>query len=188
MEAQEIAEKWGLKKNSYILFLGRIVPEKGIWYLIEAYKELKTDKKLVIAGGASDTDEFVQELKRLNVENVIFTGFILGRTLHELYSNCYVYCLPSELEGMPLSLLEAMSYGNCCVVSNIAECSDVVEDKAVVTKMGNVADLREKLQMLCDDESLVEKYKNEAAEFILKKYGWADVVERTLKLYTQGER
>ena len=62
---------------------------------------------------------------------IIFTGFVQGKELDELYSNAYVYTLPSDLEGMPLSLLEAMSYGNCCLVSDIDECASVVEDKAL---------------------------------------------------------
>lgn len=183
VEADEIKKSLGLEKDEYILFLGRIVPEKGLRYLIEAYKGLKTDKKLVIAGGASDTDEFVRELKSIGGDDVIFTGYVSGRVLDELYSNCYMYCLPSNLEGMPLSLLEAMSYGNCCVVSDIDECASVVEDKAVVMKKGDVSDLREKLQMLCDDEELVRKYKSQAAEFIVGKYSWNDVVEKTMDLY-----
>lgn len=183
--ADEIERRWGMKKDSYILFLGRIVPEKGLRYLVEAYKGLNTDKKLVIAGGASDTDEFVKELKRIGGNEVIYTGFVSDRTLDELYSNCYIYCLPSDLEGMPLSLLEAMSYGDCCVVSDIDECASVVEDKAVIMKKSDVADLREKLQMLCDEPETVQKYKDEAAEFILRKYGWDDVVERTLKEYVK---
>ena len=181
VEADEIKQRWGLEKDGYILFLGRIVPEKGIKYLVEAYKRVKTDKKLVIAGGASDTDKFLQELKTMVGDNVIFTGFVSGRTLDELYSNAYIYCLPSDLEGMPLSLLEAMSYGNCCVVSDIDECASVIEDKAIVMKKGNVSDLREKLQLLCGDRGLVEKYKSEAAEFIVRKYSWDDVVERTIE-------
>lgn len=81
--------------------------------------------------------------------------------LEEIYSNAYVYVLPSKLEGMPLSLLEAMSYGNCVIGSDIAEIADVVEDKAILFKKANVEDLKEKLQMVCDDVGLVEKYKSE---------------------------
>lgn len=182
-EAKEIKEKFGLIKDSYILFLGRIVPEKGLRYLVEAYKGLNTDKKLVIAGGSSDTDEFTEELKRMAGDNVIFTGFVSGRLHEELYSNAYVYVLPSDLEGMPLSLLEAMSYGNCCVVSDIEECTEVVEDKAVMFRKGDVAELQEKLQALCDDAEAVARYKSEAAEFICRKYSWDDVSEKTVKLY-----
>lgn len=183
--AEIISEKFGLKKDSYILFLGRLVPEKGIRYLIEAFKQVKTDKKLVIAGGTSDTESFAEELKKLAKDDkrIIFTGFVQGAILDELYSNAYIYTLPSDLEGMPLSLLEAMSYGNCCLVSDIAECVEVVEDKAFVFKKSNVKDLQEKLQIACNDSKKVMEIKEEAADFICGKYNWDDVVEKTEKLY-----
>lgn len=142
-KAELITDKFGLTKDSYILFLGRLVPEKGIRYLVEAFKNVKTEKKLVIAGGSSDTDSFMKELKELAKDDkrIIFTGFVQGQMLEELYSNAYIYTLPSDLEGMPLSLLEAMSYGNCCLVSDIQECTEVVEDKALIFKKSNVQDL-----------------------------------------------
>ena len=184
-EVKEIREKWGIEKDGYILYLGRIVPEKGERYLVEAFKNIKTDKKLVIAGGSSDTDEFMNELKAMAKEDerIIFTGFIQGRALEELYSNSYVYCLPSDLEGMPLSLLEAMSYGNCCLTSDIPECAEVVEDKAIMFKKSDVEDLKEKLQYVCDNPDAVKKLKNGVADFICQKYNWCDVVERTMQLY-----
>ncbi|WP_288230174.1 glycosyltransferase family 4 protein [uncultured Faecalicoccus sp.] len=184
-ETKLIKEKYGLDKDSYILFLGRLVPEKGIPYLIEAFKQIETDKKLVIAGGSSDTDEFLLYLKKLTKDDrrIIFTGFVQGQLLEELYINAYLYALPSDLEGMPLSLLEAMSYGNCCVVSDIAECTDVVEDKAVAFQKSNVKQLKEKLQDLCDYPEKVQSYKNSASDFICQKYNWDDVVKKTMELY-----
>lgn len=184
-EADLITKKFGLTKDSYILFLGRLVPEKGVRYLIKAYKYVNTDKKLVVAGGSSDTNAFMQELKELakGDDRIIFTGFIQGQMLDELYSNAYVYCLPSDLEGMPLSLLEAMSYGNCCLISDIAECAEVVEDKALVFKKSDVKDLKEKLQFVCNHPEKVKKLKTVAADFICRKYSWDDVVKQTLKLY-----
>lgn len=186
-QADLIQNKYGLKKDSYILYLGRIVPEKGLRYLIQAFKQVETDKKLVIAGGSSDTDEFMLELKSIaqDDERIIFTGFVQGQTLEELYSNAYIYTLPSDLEGMPLSLLEAMSYGNCCVVSNISECTEVVQDKAVVFEKSSVLDLKDKLQNLCNDVDLTNTYKKNASEYICNRYNWNDVVKRTLELYQQ---
>lgn len=180
-----IRDKFGLEKDSYILFLGRLVPEKGIQYLIEAFKEVHTDKKLVIAGGSSDTDEFANELRERasGDERIIFTGFVQGQLLDELYSNAYFYTLPSDLEGMPLSLLEAMSYGNCCLVSDIEECASVVEDRAVTFRKSDVADLKNKLQMLCDNTKLIFDYKEQAADFIFSKYDWDMVTEKTIELY-----
>ena len=184
-EADLIRKKYGLEKDGYILFLARLVPEKGLNYLIQAYRKVQTDKKLVIAGGTSDTDQFVKELKALAAgdDRILFTGFVRGQMLEELYSNAYLYTLPSDLEGMPLSLLEAMSYGNCCLVSDIAECTEVVEDKAMVFRRGDVEDLKEKLQTACNEETIVENYKRDVAEFICGKYNWNEVVEETVRLY-----
>lgn len=184
-EAKKIKERFGLEKDSYFLFLGRIVPEKGIHYLINAFKAVETDKKLVIAGGASDTDSYEHELidTAKSDNRVIFTGFVQGELLDELYSNAYVYVLPSDLEGMPLSLLEAMSYGNCCLVSDIPECTEVVEDKAMIFRKSDEKDLEVKLQEACDYENKVNAYKNQSSDFICNKYNWDNVVKETLKLY-----
>lgn len=184
-DADLITKSFNLKKDSYILFLGRLVPEKGIKYLIEAYNGLDTDKKLVIAGGSSDTAEFEKELKSLSqgIPNIIFTGFVQGKPLKELLSNAYIYVLPSDLEGMPLSLLEAMSYGNCCLTSDIPECSAVTGDYGITFKKSDALDLKNKLQALCDDPSRVGEFKSKSADYICNKYKWDDVVKKTLRLY-----
>ena len=180
-----IRSRFGLDKDGYILFLGRIVPEKGIHYLLDAFRDVKTDKKLVIAGGLSDSGTYAEEVKEKASadDRVILTGFVQGQVLAELYSHAYLYVLPSDMEGMPLSLLEAMSYGNCCVVSDIAECTEVVEDKAVAFPKGDVVALSDCLQSLCDDPAQVAKYKEGAQAFICGKYNWDDVTKKTLELY-----
>ena len=180
-----ITREYNLQKEGYILYLGRLVPEKGIKYLIEAFKQVHTNKRLVIAGGASDTDEYAKELVELAQEDkrIIFTGFVQGRKLEELYSNAYLYVLPSDLEGMPLSLLEAMSYGNCCIVSDIPECLDVVRNNGIVFKKGNVLELAEKLQDVCDYPEKVMRYKENSTQYVCNKYNWDDVVKKTLELY-----
>ena len=178
-------ERFGLEKDGYILFLGRLVPEKGIHYLLEAWKNLKTEKKLVIAGDTSDTDAYVQRLKEMakDMPGVLFAGFVAGNTLAELYSNAYLYVLPSDVEGMPLSLLEAMSYGNCCVISDIPECAEVVEDQAVLFSKGNVEALRMCLQNLCDSPALVRSCRQNAADYICDKYNWDEITKSTLEIY-----
>ncbi|WP_343214635.1 glycosyltransferase [Faecalibacterium sp. An192] len=167
--------------------MGRIVPEKGEHYLIQAFKQLETDKKLVIAGGASDTDDYMKQLKELASDNnrIIFTGFVQGELLQELYSNAYVYVLPSDLEGMPLSLLEAMSFGNCCLTSDIPECTEVIGHHGFSFKKGNVEDLKEKLQELCKQESTVQDYQEKASDYICRKYDWDVIVQKTLMLYQE---
>lgn len=184
-EVKEIEKKYGLKKDGYILFLARLVPEKGLHYLIDAFKGLRTDKRLVIAGGSSHSFEYMKQVKQSASEDerIIMTDFVQGRVLEELYSNAYLFVLPSDIEGMALSLLEAMSYGNCCVVSNINENVEVVEDKAVSFRKGDVQDLRGKLAMLLESPDKVEEYKRQSADFICGKYSWESVVEQTRVLY-----
>lgn len=185
LNANEIKDKFGIEKDEYYLYLGRLVPEKGIEYLINAFKNVKTNKKLVIAGGSSDTDEFAAHLKQIaeNDERIVFTGFVQGTLLKELYSNAYVYVLPSDLEGMPLSLLEAMSYSNCCLTSNIPECANVVAEHGITFEKSDENDLTAKLNMLENDASLVNEMKSNAADFVCKAYDWDDMTKRTLELY-----
>jgi len=186
--AEQITREFGLTSRGYLLFLGRIVPEKGLRYLVEAYRQVQTTMPLVIAGGSSDTEEFLQELKALagSDDRIRFVGFVQGTLLQELYSNAYLYVLPSDLEGMPLSLLEAMSFGNCCLTSDIPECAQVIEDRGVTFRQGDTEDLREKLQMLCRNREMVESYRRDAASFICGKYNWNDVTAQTLALYEKN--
>ena len=184
-EAAIITDKYGLQKDEYISVVSRLTAEKGIHYLIDAFGKIKTDKKLVIAGDTSDTDDYVRFLKEKAGDNpnIIFTGFISGDILREIYSNAYIMVLPSDLEGMSLCLLESLAYKNALLCSDIPENTSVAEDKAIYFKKGNVHDLAEKLQTLCDDSALVEKFRDGVDEFILNKYSWQDVAQSTCKLY-----
>ena len=189
-EAEKIGEKYGLEKDSYILFLARIVPEKGLHYLIEAFSKIETEKKLVIAGGISHSQEYMDKIRSMASKDarIIMTDFVQGQVLEELCSNAYVFVLPSDVEGMAVSLLEAMSYGNCCLVSDISENVEVVEEYAPHFKKGNVEDLREKLEMLLREPGTVKSYKEKSADYICEKYNWDKVVEETIKVYQKDRR
>lgn len=188
-KADLIREKYGLERDGYFLFLARIVPEKGLHYLIEAYQKLDTDKKLVIAGGNSQAVEYMEQIHEMAAKDdrILMTDFVQGQTLEELYSNAYAFVLPSDVEGMALSLLEAMSYGNCCLVSDICENTEVVEDQALHFRKGDVKDLQEKLQYLLEHPDTVERLRSGSADFICGKYNWDEVVDETLRLYRKRE-
>jgi len=110
------------------------------------------------------------------------TEFVEGELLDELFSNCAAYIMPSDSEGMSITLLEAMSYGCPCLVSDIPENTEVVEDYALTFKKSNVDDLKEKLEYLLNIG--FNKYTpQEISAFILKKYNWEDVVNKHLELY-----
>lgn len=187
-KADLICRRWGLKKDEYILYLGRIVPEKGLELLIHAFICTDTEKKLVIAGGSADTESFLRKLKKESRQDnrILFTGYVQGEVLDELYSNSWLYCLPSELEGMPVSLLEALSYGNCCLCSDIPECADVVRDRGYLFKNRNEESLRENLQRLCDNPGLVEAARRRVDNTLFEEYNWNDIAEKTLELYRSG--
>ncbi len=188
--AKIISKKYNLKKDDYVLFLGRIVPEKGVHYLIKAFTSINTEKKLVIAGGASDTDDYFNELRKSTKsnDNIIFTGFVQGKVLEELYSNAYLYCLPSDVEGMPLSLLEAMSYGNCCLTSNIDECAEVVQNHGITFKKSDADDLKIKLINLLENTDIVKKKKKESQSYVIENYNWNSIVDNTLTLYEEAKK
>jgi len=185
VELPEIPETGA--RESYLLFLGRLVPEKGVHTLIEAFQKVKDDpalkgKKLIIAGGCSDTENYCRYLRRLAEGDgrIEFTGFVQGRRLAELFSNAYLYILPSSVEGMPLSLLEAMSYGNCCLVSDIPELTEVVGDCGIVCRVGDSNDLAEKLRT---DPQIIAGYRSVARGDILRRYDWNTTIEKNLKIY-----
>ena len=182
--AQLIKDRYGLEKDGYFLSLGRIVPEKGVHYLLEAFSGLDTDKKLVIAGGNSQAVGYMEQIHRMAAqdERVIMTDFVQGQMLEELYSNAYAFVLPSDVEGMALTLLEALSYGDCCLVSDICENTEVVEDRAVVFDRGNVKDLQEKMAYMLEHPEAVQEY-GRSADFICGKYNWDQVVDETVTVY-----
>lgn len=185
IDADEITEKWGLKKDEYILFLARIVPEKGAHYLLEAFSRINTDKKLVIAGGSSHSNEYMNQIIEMAEKDsrVVMTHFVQGKKLEELYSNAYIFVLPSDIEGMAISLLEAMSYGNCCVVSDIPENVEVIGDQAATFRHGDVCDLQRVLEELLTHPEMVGQYKQHSQEYVCQKYHWDKIVEETLMLY-----
>lgn len=184
----EIAEKWGLQKDGYLLSLGRIEPEKGLHYMIEAFRACKTDKKLVIAGGDSN-HPYWEQLQQMAAgdDRILFVGYVKGRLIQELYSNAYMFLLPSNLEGMANTLLEAMSYGSCCLVSDIPENTEVTGDLAAIFPKGNVQVLREKMQALLDDPARAAEMKSRTAAYILDHYDWDVVVQQMLRVY-RGEK
>ena len=186
-EAKIIKEKYNLEKGSYILFLARIVPEKGLEYLIDAYNQIKTDKKLIIAGGGSHTDRYLKEIieKVKNNKQIIMTGFVQGKELEELYSNCYLYCLPSDIEGMPLSLLEAMSFGCNCLVSDIEENKQVIGKYGFTFKKSDVHSLKKQLEYILNND--IKNDKNEIREYTLEKFNWDKVTKMNEEVYKKGK-
>lgn len=184
-KAKLIKRKYGLTENGYLLFLARIVPEKGLHYLIEAYNKLDTQIPLVIGGDWQYSVEYGKEIQEMckGNPNIILTGFVEGETLYELFSNALLYILPSEVEGMAISLLEAMSYGKCCLVSDIPENLEIAEGYVESFRSGDTEDLREKLENILREPEKREKLGKEAQEYVLARYNWEQIADATIKVY-----
>ncbi|MBI2841781.1 MAG: glycosyltransferase family 4 protein [Armatimonadetes bacterium] len=174
---------YGLEGGDYILFVARLVPEKGCHFLIDAFKQLKTDKKLVVAGGSSHSDRYVNELRETANDRVVFTGYVYGDELHELYSNAYCYVQPSTIEGMPITLLEAVAYGRCVVASDIPPNLEVVKDTGVIFESKNVEDLRGALQSVIDNPDLAAELGRKTQAMGLAEYSYDSIAVKTAMLY-----
>ena len=178
-------KKMGLEKDQYILFAGRFVREKGIHLLVEAFRNLDTDKKLVIAGDAAHAENYKAELKMLseNDPRILYPGFVTGRILEELYSNACLFCLPSTLEGLPIALLEAMSYGNCCLASDIPENIEAMQTFGYTFRNRSVRDLNQKLKALITQPERIEREKKHVKEYVRKNYSWNTITNQIEELY-----
>ena len=177
-QAELIEEKFDLKKKNYILFIGRLVPEKAPHKLINAFKRINTDKKLVIAGGSSGTDKYEKYLKKIakDDDRIIFTSYIYGEELEEIYSNAYLYVSVSQVEGMPLTLLEAMSYGIPVLVSNIQPHTEIIgknEEYGYLFDTSKPVTIQKKLQQLLDlPEIHLAERGRKGLKLIKNKYSW----------------
>lgn len=193
-EPDIIIREFGLKKDDYILFLARITPEKGLDYLIDAYKAIDTDKKLVIAGSINPETEYIASVlqKAKGCQNIIFTDFVSGKTLSELFSNCYLYVLPSDIEGMPMSLLEAVGYDARVIVSDIAENIDCLDGYGNSFSHGDTQSLKNVLSFCLQNSELKDsdfkpgisplEVQQKRAE-LSKKYDWNNITDLTLDVY-----
>ncbi|MCM8813528.1 MAG: glycosyltransferase family 4 protein [Candidatus Omnitrophica bacterium] len=182
--SEEILKKYGIQKNKYILAVGRFVPEKGFHDLIAAFAAHDfSDWKLVIAGDADHEDRYSSELKKQARRHpqVVLPGYLTGQPLSELYSHAGLFVLPSYYEGLPIALLEAMSYQRSCIVSDIPAHKNVVTEAERFFAPGDVAALAEKIAVFAR-RPLSEAEKLRQLE-VLKRFDWDTIAENTLAVY-----
>jgi glycosyltransferase involved in cell wall biosynthesis len=187
-EPDEIVRRYGLRGNDYVLFLGRLVPEKAPHLLVHAFRALDTEHRLVIAGGSSHTDEYVRSLRRSAAEDprIVMPGYVYGAVLNELYTNASAFVLPSTLEGLPLTLLEAISHGAPVVVSDIEPNLEIVGDDGPghrVFVAGDVHALRGALADALVDTERERAGAQELASRVLAAHDWDRVVDRLEQVY-----
>ncbi|WP_455664331.1 glycosyltransferase family 4 protein [Phocaeicola sp.] len=175
-DSTDYIDSLGLISHKYIIGVGRITPEKGFDVLIRAFENLETDFKLVIVGGVETESNYLGKLYEIIKTNrVIFTGYIYGEELNQIYSNAALYVLSSYNEGFPLVLLEAMKYGLSVLVSDIPATHLVFLDKEDYFESGNVCDLSSKLHLK------IKKYQRKFYD--LSQYRWIKIAQKTITVY-----
>jgi len=170
----------GLEPDNYMIAVGRFVEEKGFHDLVDAYKGLlSSDVKLVLVGDADHESTYSLSLKKQAREgNVVLTGFIKGQKLQQIFSHARLFVMPSYHEGLPIALLEAMSYNLPVLVSNIPANKEVELEDDDYFEVGNVQQLRGKLISKLESNTLPEY-----SDLIKKKYNWDLVAKQTFSSY-----
>lgn len=185
VEEIDILERFGLKPDEYLLNVSRIVPHKGQHLLIKAFKEIKTSKKLVFVGEPSFTDQYYIELRELAKDDprIQFLGFQSGAALDQLYAHAYLYVHPSLAEGLPLTVLEAMSFGTAPLVSDIPAIMEAAHRSGFSFHVGDVDDLKRSLEELLSNSELVNQKGEDARAVIDVHFNWDKIAEHTESVY-----
>jgi|LSQX01.1.fsa_nt_gb glycosyltransferase involved in cell wall biosynthesis len=182
--AEEISRRWGLEENGYVLFVGRLTPEKNLEHLMEAWRELDTSRRLVIVGGVNSSDGYTQRILSQAPDDVIFTDYQTGDTLAELFSNAYIYVQPSMLEGISMSVLEALSYGRCVIASDIPGNVEALGPCGYVFDSGNTEALLSTMQGLLDRPDLVAAQRDRARGHVAANHDWETTADRFDRLFS----
>jgi len=192
--ADTVRQRFALEPGRYFLFAARLVPEKGADLLLDAYRELPGDLPLVIAGGSSHSDDYVAKLQRRAAADprVRLLGYVHGDALHALYAHALAFVLPSKLEGLSLSLLEAMRLGALVIASDVAANLEVIgaaaqESCAMRFRSGDALDLRRTLEQAAALPALErQRLTHRAQERTRERYDWDRIVERLEGVYEQA--
>jgi glycosyltransferase involved in cell wall biosynthesis len=175
--------EWSLEPGKYVLFLGRFSPEKGCHLLVEAFEQIQTEAKLVMAGASSYCDEYSRQLRTHASERIRILDWVSGDILDELLTNAMVFVLPSDLEGLSLALLDAMGAGLCVLTSDVPENQEVVDGAGFTFQRGSSTDLADRLRFLIANPAVRKAAGAMAKARIAEQYQWQKVAEEIEKTY-----
>lgn len=188
LKANLITRRWGLVKDDYILVVSRLIPNKGLHFLIKAYNLLASDKKLVIVGDSAYTDEYAESIRRQAATNpnIIFTGSLSGDILCELFSNARLFVHPSELEGMSIAVLEALSYGLTVLASDIRENVEALKGFGFTFRNRDCEDLCRVMADLISETKAPRQYSSVPNHLV--EHDWELIARATEELYLSPRR
>src|ERR1043165_4814312 len=177
--------KWGVEPNRYVLYVSRLEPENNARLVIQAFKRVRTARKLLIVGDAPYAQHYIADLKDQAADDprIIFTGFVFGRDYKALQQNAYCYIHATEVGGTHPALLEAMGFGNCVLTLAAPENIEAIGDAGIA--YADETDLAEKLQRVLRDGSLVQAYRQRAQARVRDAYDWDYVVDQYEALFAR---
>jgi len=173
----------GVRPSRYVVFVGRLVPEKGVHYLLDAWNQIGSEMKLVVVGDSSFTDEYATRLQKHASDRVIFTGYLYGAQLATVFRNAGLFVLPSDLEGLPIVLLESLGYGTPVLASDIPPNVEVLGESGEYFPAGNATALANRLQDLLPHMDDLKASALVMRQRILNEYDWERVTDQTEQLY-----
>jgi glycosyltransferase involved in cell wall biosynthesis len=180
-----IFKKYNLNKGEYYLFVGRFIPDKGLHYLISAFINSNSNKKLVLVGGSPNPSMYEQKLRQRANENVVFTGFVYGEDVTRLMLNSYCYIQPSDVEGLSPVVLSIMGLGVPLIVSDIPENEYAVRDTALKFKKADIGSLTEKIKFSEENYAFMKELSVKAQVRALTEFNWEKVAADHIKVFSQ---
>ena len=179
-------EKVGLEPRSYVLFVGRLIPDKGVHLLVRAFEGVKTDRKLAIVGDNPYFPDYIRQLKSTPDRRIVFLGYVFGGPYRQLCSHAYLYAHPLLVDGTSPALLQAMGFGNAVLAADLPQVVDVLGDSGFYFRAGDADDLRRQLQHLLDHPEEVEAGRKRSAQRVSALFNWDQVTDQHEALYRRA--
>jgi len=183
VDVPEILTKNNLEKQEYYLFIGRFIPDKGLHYLIPAFKNSNSNKKLVLIGGSPNPSPYEQQIMDMGNERVLFPGFVYGDEVNTLIRNAYCYIQPSDVEGLSPVVLSVMGLNVPMIVSDIEENEYAVQDTVRMFEKGNILSLTEQINYCEDNYSEMLTLAKRAQERALSVFNWENVADEHVEVF-----
>ncbi len=182
-----IFEQIGIQPGEYFLFVGRFIPDKGVHLLVNAFQNVKTDKKLVLIGGSPTPNEYEKEIRKTDDKRIIFAGYIYGDDTNILIKNSFVYIQPSLIEGLSPVILTVMGLGTPLICSDIVENKFITGENATHFRSGSIDDLSEKINYTLNFPDKIKELAEAGQQKVLKRFNWETIADQYIKIFSNKQ-
>jgi len=174
---EDVLARLGVESGEYFLFVGRFIPDKGLHYLVPAFEQLDTDKKLVMVGGSQPVSEYEMELRSTRDARILMPGYLYGPEVHALMRHCFAYVQPSDLEGLSPVILESSYLGAPVICSDIETNRFIMGELGLYFCQGQTSDLAKRLRQAVDDPDLLAQQGAAQRRHVVATFSWDSVVD-----------